>query len=454
MLNMAKKEFDVFVIGSGKAGRDVAIACAKAGKKVAIADDKEFGGTCANRGCDPKKVIVGLTEILYRSEKMKGHGIENIPNFNWEDLQKFKLRFTDAVPFVNERLLKNEGITLYHQSPKFLDEQTLSVEGKTVIAHKVIIATGQKPMSHYFEGAHLALDSDDFLELKELPKSMIFIGGGYIGMELAHIAARLGVEVTVIHSQDRPLNNFDKDMVDQLIQVSEAIGIQFIFNARAHKIEALQKNYRVTASQKEKDITVKAEMVFLTTGRVPSIDSLDLEIGKVAFTSKGVTVNKKLQNPSNPNVYACGDVADSEGLPLTPLSSYEAAIVISQLLDTKNQKETSYPPQATAVYTLPNLASIGMSEKEAQKEVGEVIVKFKSIASSYSPKHINDDTYAYKTIVEKATGKILGAHLIGFQVAETINIFALAIANDLTVDDIKKTIFTYPSWGNDVKSMV
>lgn len=426
----------------------------KSWKKVAIADDRAYGGTCANRGCDPKKVIVGLTEILYRAEKMKGHGVNDIPNFNWEDLQKFMLRFTDAVPFVNERFKKNEGVTLYHQSPRFLDEKTLSVEGKTVIAHKVVIATGPKAKPLYFEGAQFALNSDDFLALKKLPNSMIFIGAGYIGMELAHIAARLGVDVTIIHSKERPLNDFDDEHVDQLIKVSEAIGIKFILNARAHKIEELQKNYRVTAMQNDKEVTTKAEEVYLAVGRVPSIQKLDLAMGKVTYTSRGVTVNKKLQNPSNPNVYACGDVADTEGLPLTPLSSYEAAIVISQILDTKEPKEAVYPPQPTAVYTLPNLASIGMSEEEAKKAGFEVVVKSRNIEHWFSAKHINDDSYAFKTIVDKASEKILGAHLIGFQIAETINLFALAMANDLTVDEIKKSIFVYPSWGIDVQGML
>lgn len=451
---MAIKEFDVFVIGTGNAGKHVALTCRKAGKKVAIADNSEYGGTCANEGCDPKKVLVGLTEIIERSENMLNNGLTKLPKFSWEDLQQFKLKFTDAVPFVNERNLKEAGIKLYHQSPKFLDSNSLSVEGKTIKAKKIVIATGQKPLLPHFEGAHSALTSKDFLALEKLPKSMVFIGGGYVGMELAHVAARFGVKVTVIHSHERPLNNFDPDMVDELVKVSKDIGIKFIFNARAHKIEKLQKYYRVSAQQNGKTVSTKAEQVYMAIGRVPAIEELQLDKGGVSYSKKGIIVNSKLQNPKNKDVYACGDVSDSNGLPLTPLSHYESLIVASQLLDEKEKKELDYPPQPSVVFTLPNLASIGVSEKEANTKNLDVIIKKKDATTWYSAKHLNAKVYAFKTIIDKKSGKILGAHLIGSGIDEIINLFSLAMANNLTANDLKKTIYAYPTWGIDIKSML
>ncbi|MEO2099864.1 MAG: NAD(P)/FAD-dependent oxidoreductase, partial [Flavobacteriaceae bacterium] len=301
---MGIEEFDVFVIGTGTAGKGVAKDCAEAGWKVAIADNREFGGTCPNRGCDPKKVLVGITEIIERSQNMLGLGISKLPEVSWEDLQKFKHKFTDAIPAATEKDLAALDIKMYHQSPKFLDENTLSVEGKTVKAKKIVIATGNKPMPLKIPGAELMLNSDDFLELEKLPESMIFIGAGYIGMEFAHIAARLGVEVTVIDTEPRPLSNFDEDMVAHLIEASEAIGIKFIFNAKASKIEKLRKYLRLTAEIKNgEEISAKAELIFNTAGRVPSIDELELEKGNVAFSNKGITVNEHLQNTSNSSVY-------------------------------------------------------------------------------------------------------------------------------------------------------
>jgi len=451
---MGIEEFDVFVIGTGTAGKGVAKDCAKAGWKVAIADNREYGGTCPNRGCDPKKVLVGITEIIERSQNMLGLGISKMPEVNWEDLQKFKYKFTGAIPAATEKDLAALGIKMYHQSPKFLDENTLSVEGKTVKTKKIVIATGNKPMPLKIPGAELMLNSDDFLELEKLPESMIFIGAGYIGMEFAHIAARLGVEVTVIDTEPRPLSNFDEDMVAHLTEASEAIGIKFIFNAKASKVEKLRKYLRVTAETKNgEEISAKAELIFNTAGRVPSIDELELEKGNVAFTNKGITVNEHLQNTSNPSVYACGDVSDSEGLPLTPLSSQESRVVSANLLGKYNKTEAHYPPQPSVVFTLPNVASVGLSEQQAKERGFDYVVKHKSVPSWFNSKRIANQHYAFKVIKDKETEKVLGAHLVGPDAGEMINMFVMAMCGGLSCHDLKAMIFAYPTWSNDIKGM-
>ncbi len=451
---MGIEEFDVFVIGTGTAGKGVAKDCAEAGWKVAIADNREYGGTCPNRGCDPKKVLVGVTEIIERSQNMLGLGISKMPEVNWQDLQKFKYKFTGAIPAATEKDLAALGIKMYHQSPKFLDENTLSVEGKTVKTKKIVIATGNKPMPLKIPGAELMLNSDDFLELEKLPESMIFIGAGYIGMEFAHIAARLGVEVTVIDTEPRPLSNFDEDMVAHLTEASEAIGIKFIFNAKASKVEKLRKYLRVTAETKNgEEISAKAELIFNTAGRVPSIDELELEKGNVAFTNKGISVNEHLQNTTNPSVYACGDVSDSEGLPLTPLSSQESRVVSANLLGKYNKTEAHYPPQPSVVFTLPNVASVGLSEQQAKERGFDYVVKHKSVPSWFNSKRIANQHYAFKVIKDKETEKVLGAHLVGPDAGEMINMFVMAMCGGLSCHDLKAMIFAYPTWSNDIKGM-
>ncbi|GGZ54925.1 dihydrolipoyl dehydrogenase family protein [Mesonia mobilis] len=451
---MGIEEFDVFVIGTGTAGKGVAKDCAEAGWKVAIADNREYGGTCPNRGCDPKKVLVGITEIIERSQNMLGLGISKMPEVNWQDLQKFKYKFTGAIPAATEKDLAELGIKMYHQSPKFLDENTLSVEGKTVKAKKIVIATGNKPMPLKIPGAELMLNSDDFLELEKLPESMIFIGAGYIGMEFAHIAARLGVEVTMIDTEPRPLSNFDEDMVAHLTDASEKIGIKFIFNAKASKVEKLRKYLRVTAETKDgEEVSAKAELVFNTAGRVPSIDELELEKGNVAFTNKGISVNEHLRNTSNKNVYACGDVSDSEGLPLTPLSSQESRVVSANLLGKYNKTEAHYPPQPSVVFTLPNVASVGLSEQQAKERGFDYVVKHKSAPSWFNSKRIANRHYAFKVIKDKKTEQVLGAHLVGPEAGEMINMFVMAMCGGLSCKDLKAMIFAYPTWSNDIKGM-
>ena len=172
---------------------------------------------------------------------------------------EFKKTFTGAVPFTTEEKLKDQGITLYHQSPKFLDENTLSVEGKTVTADKIVIATGNIPMHLNIPGDEHTLISDDFLELEALPESIIFIGAGYIGMEFAHIAARCGVDVTIVDVNARILSNFDEDLALQLQKKSEELGIKFLFNAEAKAIEKLRKNHRLTVDHNGNSEKLKAD---------------------------------------------------------------------------------------------------------------------------------------------------------------------------------------------------
>ena len=450
---MAFKHFDVFVIGSGTAGKYVADKCAAAGLKVAIADNREFGGTCSNRGCDPKKVLVGVTEVLYKASKLKNKGITKLPESSWKDAMAWKETFVDAVPAATEKNLEKLGIAMYHQSPVFLDENTLSVEGKTVTADKIVIATGKVPIELKIPGRHLALISDDFLNLEQLPESLIFIGAGYVGMEFAHIAARFGVKVTMMEFLPRPLINFDKDMVEQLQKTSEELGIEFIFNAEVIEIEKLQKNFRVKALQNGKEISAKAELVFNTAGRVPSIKGLDLEKGKVAFTENGISVNEFFQNPTNKNVYACGDVSDTEGLALTPVSGYEGGIVSANILKEKSPAKIDYPLQPSVVFTLPNIASVGLSEKEAKEKGIEFTVEHKLVPEWFNSKRINEKIYAYKTLIDNED-QIIGAHLVGPEAGEIINLFTLAMNTKTNVKQLKQMLFAYPTWGNDIKGMV
>ncbi len=450
---MAIKEYDVFVIGNGTAGKTVAYDCAAEGMKVAIADNREFGGTCPNRGCDPKKVLVGITEAMQLSENLKGKGIVSVPKISWKDLQKFKSTFTDTVPAATERNLKEAGIEMYHQSSKFLDENTLSVEGKTVKAKKIVIATGQKPMELKIPGREHLKISDDFLELDELPESIVFVGAGYIGMECAHIAARCGAKVTVIEFGDRPLAPFEADIVNHLTEASEKIGIEFIFNAKVSEVEKLQKNYRVSFQKNNKTETVDARMIFNTAGRVPSIDELDLEKGNVAFEKGGISVNEFLQNTTNKNVYACGDVSASGSLPLTPVSSQEARIVSLNIRKGHNIK-MDFPPVPSVVFSIPQIATIGLTEEDAKKKGYDFVVEYKSVPKWFNAKRTNEEVYAYKTIVEKERNLILGAHIIASEAGEMINLFVLAMCGKLTTENLKAMIFAYPTWGNDIKGMV
>ena len=449
---MEDNEFDVFVIGSGIAGQTVAKACVAKDLKVAITDNREFGGTCANRGCDPKKILLGAIEAYELSKNLKGKGISKTAKIDWRQLQKFKRNFTVNIPASTEHNLTELGITLFHQSPAFLDENTILVEGKKVVAKKIVIATGLVPRTLTMPGAKHFKESDDFLNLKKLPKKIVFVGGGYIGMEFAHMAARAGAKVTVIDTGKKPLHAFDADLVNELRKYSESLGINFIFEATPKALKKKRKQLTLRYEIEGKEHTIEAEAFFNTAGRVPALAGLDLEKGNVQFGDKGVETNTYLQSTSNPNVYACGDVSD-KNLPLTPLSGRQGYVVAENIIN-GNDKKLDVPVIPSVVFTSPNLATVGYTEEEARSRYKNIRVNFEVATDWFNAKRINAPLYAYKVIINDRTGEIVGAHLLGPDAGETINIFTLSINNKMTDRDIKSTIFSYPSWGNDIKSMV
>ncbi len=449
---METKYYDVFIIGSGIAGQTVAKIAAKEGKSVAIADIREFGGTCANRGCDPKKILLQFADLVQKSRQLQGLGVEKLPKIDWQAVQKFKSTFTNPVPRATEENLKDFGIDLYHQSSKFITEKEIMVEGKKISADKFVIATGYVPRSLAIDGAKYLKTSDDILNLQKLPKSAVFLGSGYVGMEFCYMLSTLGCQVTMIDTNERPLSAFDGFLVEQITKRLSENGVKFIFNAKPLSVQQLKKNHRVTYEHNNKAKSVKARMVINSAGRVPAIQELDLEKGKIKFDDSGVLVNDFMQSLSNKNVYACGDVS-SKSLPLTPLSGLQGYIV-GQNIVTGNSKEFENPLVPSVVFTHPQLATVGYSEKEAKSRYKNVKVYKADISDWYNAEKENEKGYAYKILVNERTDQIVGAHLLSPQASETINILALAMNNKMTINEFKKQIFTYPSFTNDLKSML
>lgn len=442
----------MFVIGSGMAGMTVANRCAASGLKVGITDELPYGGTCALRGCDPKKVIIGATEVRDFAERLKGKGIDTVPEIKWEDIMAFKQSFVDAMPPKIEKGYKHKDIDTYHTSAKFLSRNSLQVGPERVEATKIVIATGAKPRELEFEGGHLALSSTDFLNLQQLPKSLLFIGGGYIAFEFAHIATRSGAQVTILHRGERPLENFDADIVQHVVNATEELGIKLVVDTEVSSIARVDDHFVVKGSSNGKEATFKTESVFNSAGRPPAIFDLDLDKAGIPFTDKGVAVNEYLQSPENPHVYAAGDAADTSGLPLTPVAVMEGHVVSANIIK-GNKKEADYPPMPSVVFTLPSLAAVGLTEAEAEAQGLAYEVNYQQVGDWFNAKRLNVEEYAYKTIIDKKSQTILGAHLVGPMVEETINLFAMAIKAKMTIGDIRKMIFTYPTLSSDIPHM-
>ena len=443
------KKYDVFIIGSGMAGMTIANKCASKGLSVGITDELPYGGTCALRGCDPKKVIIGATEVRDFAQRLKGKGIDTIPNINWKDIMAFKQTFVDEMPRKIEKGYKKNGIDTFHNSATFINENTLSVGNETIQADKVVIASGSKPKVLDFEGGQLAKTSTDFLNLKELPQSLLFIGGGYIAFEFAHIAARSGAEVTIVHRGKRPLENFDKDIVKHLVDVTRNLGIKIVLETEVSKIESKDGHYITTGISNGNETTYKAAAVFNSAGRPPAIFDLELEKAGISFSKKGIEVNEYLQSTTNANIYAAGDAADSRGLPLTPVAVLEGHVVASNIIK-GNKKKVSYPPMPSVVFTLPTMATVGLLEDEAKEKGYDINVNFEKVDNWFNARRLNVDEYAYKTIIDKNNNTILGAHLIGPHCEETINLFAMAIKTKMTISDLRTMVFSYPTMASDL----
>ncbi|PUU88878.1 glutathione reductase (NADPH) [Halanaerobium congolense] len=447
------KNYDLFVIGSGMAGMSIAQKAAAKGLKVAITDELPYGGTCALRGCDPKKVLIGPTEDHYHADHLLGKGINQVPEINWEDVMEFKQKFVDEMPPKIEAGYENKGIAMYHENARFLSEDTLQVGQEKIKADKIAIATGAKPRELDFPGAEYAQTSTDFLNMKEMPESLLFIGGGYIAFEFAHIAARCGAEVTIVHRSQAPLKNFEQDIVDHLVKATEELGINLVLETEVCGVEKLEQGYQVKGETNGEFEFFKAEMVINSAGRPPKIFDLDLEKANISYTKKGIEVNEYLQSTTNPRVYAAGDAADSPGLPLTPVGVLEGYTAASNIIKVE-QKIVEYPPMPTVVFTLPTMASVGLTEAAAKAGGYNYRVNYKEAENWFNARRLQVPEYAFKTIIDKETETVLGAHLIGPNAEETINLFAMFIKTEIPVTEIKKMIFSYPTLASDISYML
>jgi glutathione reductase (NADPH) len=448
------KQFDLVAIGTGAGASAVASRSRAAGWQVAIVDSRPFGGTCALRGCDPKKVLVGAAEVIDWARRMKGNGIQSDQlSIDWRELMHFKRTFTQPVPKRREEGLAKAGIVAFHGRAHFVAPNAVQVEDEVLQARFVVIAAGQKPADLKIPGQELLTTSEQFLELDELPRRIVFIGGGYIAFEFAHVAARVGSQVTIVHRGARPLELFDPDLVEQIVTRSRELGINVQLGTEAAEIEKGSRCLTVRASARGQKSTFDADMVVHAAGRTPEIDDMNLDVAGVAWDERGVKVNEFLQSVSNPAVYAAGDAAASGGPPLTPVADYDGAIVASNLLKGNHQKP-NYTGIPTVVFSIPPLASVGLSETEAREQGLKFRVKKEITSTWYSSRRVADKYSGYKVMVEEGTDRILGAHLLGSEAGEVINLFAFAIRSGIRATDLKHTIFSYPTHSSDVPYML
>jgi glutathione reductase (NADPH) len=448
------RTFDVIAIGTGSAASTVASRCREAGWQVAVVDSRPFGGTCALRGCDPKKVLVGAAEAVDWIHRMKGKGIraEKL-QIDWPELMRFKRSFTEPVPKRREDGFAKAGIAAFHGRARFVGPTAVQVGKERLEGRFVVIAAGMVPADLKVPGTGHLTTSDQFLELNELPRRILFIGGGYIAFEFAHVAARAGSQVTVLHRGPRPLALFDPDLVDQLVERTRELGVDVHLGTEAIGIEKSSAQLIVRALASGETGTFQAEMVVHAAGRVPDINDLNLDAAGIEWEKRGVRVSEFLQSVSNPAVYAAGDAAASGGAPLAPVASYEGQLVAANLLKGNHQR-SNYLGIPSVVFTIPPLAAVGLSERGAQKQNLKFTVKKEMTSTWYSSRRVAETYSGYKVLVEEGTDRILGAHILGSEAGEVINLFALAIRSGMRATDLKHMLFAYPTSSSNMTRML
>ncbi len=445
---------DLIVIGTGTAGSGPAYRCRRAGWRVAVVDELPYGGTCALRGCDPKKVLVGAAELADWHRRMQGRGVSGDAHISWPELIQFKRTFTDPVPADREKAFQEAGIATYHGPARFVSPERLSVDGQVLEARHFVVAAGAKPRHLGIPGEEYLLTSTGFLELDQLPPRIAFLGAGYISFEFAHISRRAGAQATII-GRGKPLQHFEQDLVTRLAEHTRSLGIAVQGDAEVTAIEKRVGSDCVRVHSQGRMETVEADAVVHGGGRVPNTEGLDLRAANVATEPNGgVRVNEFLQSVSNPRVYAAGDAtASPESLPLTPVAAYEGIIVASNLLKGNTQRP-DYRGIPSVVFTVPPLAGVGLTEAEARAQELDVRIKVDDTSGWYSNRRVAETCAMFKVIVDNKADRVVGAHLLGPHAEEVINLFAMAIRSGVPATDLKHLLYAYPTSGSDVPYMI
>ncbi|EAH4446038.1 TPA: NAD(P)/FAD-dependent oxidoreductase [Listeria innocua] len=445
---MTEFTYDVVIIGSGASGTTVAFEAQAAGLKVAIVEERSWGGTCVLRGCDPKKVLVGAAEARNLSTRLRGKGIKEAATISWTDLMAFKETFVEDVPESRLESFQEAGIETFFGPASFQNENTLQVGNDILSAKKIVIATGATPNTLKVEGQEHIQTSDDFLSLEKLPDSVVFIGGGYISFEFASIALAAGRDVHIIHHNSEPLKKFDPDFVAALVATLKEEGIHFHFDTDITKIN---KNGEKLHIEGKNGFSLETDLIIGATGRTPNIAHLALDKANIDYTKKGITVNEKLQTPNHPHIYACGDVAATKGAPLTPVVSMEAALVAKNILG--GNEKIDYPAIPSVVFTSPKLASIGISMEEATANPEKYQIKNHDTTNWYTYRRTNEKIALAKIIEDRETGQIKGAHFLSEEADYMVNYIAILMKANLTLADLQSVIFAYPSPASDLTAL-
>ena len=441
-------DYDLFVIGGGSGGvRAARVAASEAGAKVGLAEEDRYGGTCVIRGCVPKKLMVYASEFSRQLEDSIAFGwsVEN-SGFDWQKFRKKLHLELDRLEAVYRNLLRNAGVDTYDQRAKLLDQNTVVIGKKKFTARKILIATGGRPFRPDIPGIENALVSDDIFNLEKLPKSIAIIGGGYIACEIASIMNGFGVRTKLIYRGDQILRGFDKEIRDHVAEEMVRSGVSISLNADVTKINVTASGLELTDPNDE---TETFDKVLAATGRRPNSDDLGLDDAGIQVGQTGEILVDSYSKSSRESVYAIGDVTNRSNL--TPIAIREAMSFIETVFrDTPQKLDYRFIP--TAVFTTPEVGTVGLTEEEAA-QYGPLAIyttKFKSMRESFAGR---EDRIFMKLIVEEKNQKVLGCHFVSPFAGELVQLVAVAITMGATKLDFDKTIAVHPTISEELVTM-
>jgi glutathione reductase (NADPH) len=433
-------DFDLFVIGGGSAGVRCARISAGHGARVGIAEERHWGGTCVNIGCVPKKLLVQAGEYGGWADDARGFGWSiTRGEHDWSQLIAAKDTEINRLQGIYRRLLDSAGVTIFDARARFVDAHTIEVGGQQVTAEHIVIATGGMPVRPAIPGAALGIVSDDAFYLPSMPRRVLLVGSGYISVEFAGIFAALGAEVDLVYRQPLPLRGFDEDLREALAEALQAAGIRLHPSCTPHSVAARPDGAReVTLSNGH---IIETDLVFFAVGRKPNTETLGLDRAGVATNPVGaVTVDASLRT-SQPHIYAMGDVTDR--LNLTPVATAEGHALADGLFG-RHPRTISLRNVATAVFSTPPIATVGLTEGEAalRGPADIYLTRFTPMRHTISGRKRPS---MMKLVVDAQSDVVLGVHMIGEDAPEIMQGLSIAIGMGATKADFDRTIGIHPT---------
>jgi len=447
---MADK-YDVIILGGGNAGFGVSAIAHEAGKKIAFIEERDFGGTCPNRGCTPKKVLVAAAHALHEIEIAATHGIKvGKPKLDWAKLIQRTKEMVGFIPDAMAGVAEKRG-DVFRGSAKFVGPNAVEVGGTVLEGENIVIATGSKPRPLPIPGAEHMITSDEVLSEESQPGEVVFIGGGVIAMEFSHVYARAGTKVTILEVMERLLPRIEVDAVAAVQVESERIGVTVKTSVDVKEITKTNGKLRVTYELDGEKLTVDADRVVNGAGRIANVDTLDLDAGNVKHDRVAIEIDEYLRSTSNPSVWVCGDSLVTSAQ-LSPLATYEGRIVGQNIVNGPTVKP-DYTVIPSCVYTVPALSTVGLTEDEAKEKGLDVKVSTNDMTDWFSGKSYAESVAWAKVLVDENEDRIVGAHLVGHQGEDLIHLFAMAMRHGIPASALKDDMFAFPTFSSDVKNL-